>query len=971
MKRVRIFFYLFVLFFLSKSVLYAQDSTLVEISGTIKDDITREPLIGAVITYLQGKGATADIDGKYSFKIPSGDYTLNVSYIGYEVQEKKIKVSEKKQIIDFRLSGNVSLSEVEIVADIAKIRETPVAVSTIYAQQISQEIGASDLPLILNSTPGVYATQQGGGAGDARVNIRGFDQRYVAVLVDGVPVNDMENGQVYWSNWSGLSEVTKQMQVQRGLGASRLALPSVGGTMNIITSSIDEKRFFVVKNDLGTNNYGRFSLGYNSGILKDKFGITLAGSYTTGNGWADQTFEKVWSYFGKFRWRINTKSSLILGVNGAPQSHGQRSTQINMAYYDRNFAVQQGVNADSIYSSATNSYTDSSIGDRGLHYNPNWGYVNGKAVNIKVNYFHKPLFNLSCFLQINDKLNFSNVLYVSIGRGGGTGMFNPPSYNKDYDGQLLLQNTYDVNSTAIPNGLIPGLRPTSSFIYSSVNNHNWAGTLSTIKWKIKNTFDFTGGLDARYYNGIHYQTPYDLLGADYTQQPLGKDKNLAPITKDPDSYVKKVGDKINYNYQSKVTWLGAFTQLEYKAEKFSAFATFTGSQSSMQNINYFGRKDVVLSKNNIAHNAISYGDTLYYDGKNYGATTNPYGIPNANGITHNTDGTITFKDNITKQYVTLNPDYKTYNINSSEARINTTEIKYYYGYTLKSGINYKLNAQQNIFTNIGYMNLAPKYNNVFDRSGTELKNIRNQLIESAEIGYGFRNKYFASNINGYLTSWLNKPLDFALTYTDPQTGNLYYYNIPGIDASLMGIELDFTVNINRFIKVSSFGMLSDWRWASGSTAYIFTDDGSLLDSVVFDATKVHIGNSPQRQIGGNIRFEPVQGFYIKPQIVFFGNMYAQFDPSNLKVSGAKDYRKYDSWKMPEYYLLDLFFGYSIKKTNSTEVSITCAINNVMNSVYLTDASFAPATTPNQYSATNMQGYMGLGRRMTMGIKIIF
>ena len=60
-------------------------------------------------------------------------------------------------------------------------------------------------------------------------------------MINGVPVNDMENASVYWSNWAGLSDVTSAMQVQRGLGSSKLAIASVGGTINVITKSSDMK----------------------------------------------------------------------------------------------------------------------------------------------------------------------------------------------------------------------------------------------------------------------------------------------------------------------------------------------------------------------------------------------------------------------------------------------------------------------------------------------------------------------------------------------------------------------------------------------------------------------------------------------------------------------------------------------------------------------------------------------------------
>jgi outer membrane cobalamin receptor len=134
--------------------------------------------------------------------------------------------------------------------------------------------------MILNSTPGVYATQSGGGDGDARITIRGFNQRNVAVMIDGIPVNDMENGWVYWSNWFGLDAVTSNIQVQRGLGASKIAIPSVGGTMNILTKGTGNKSGGTIKQELGSFGKLRTSLGYNTGKLKNGWGLTLSGSNT-------------------------------------------------------------------------------------------------------------------------------------------------------------------------------------------------------------------------------------------------------------------------------------------------------------------------------------------------------------------------------------------------------------------------------------------------------------------------------------------------------------------------------------------------------------------------------------------------------------------------------------------------------------------------------------------------------------------
>ena len=54
--------------------------------------------------------------------------------------------------------------------------KTPVAYTTVDKEEMEFRLGSQDVPMALNTTPSVYATQQGGGAGDARINVRGFNQ---------------------------------------------------------------------------------------------------------------------------------------------------------------------------------------------------------------------------------------------------------------------------------------------------------------------------------------------------------------------------------------------------------------------------------------------------------------------------------------------------------------------------------------------------------------------------------------------------------------------------------------------------------------------------------------------------------------------------------------------------------------------------------------------------------------------------
>ncbi|MGZ4118452.1 MAG: carboxypeptidase-like regulatory domain-containing protein, partial [Bacteroidia bacterium] len=457
--------YLFILSVLVfSSSLFSQTNG--EIKGTVKDAVTNEAIIGASVLIGPGKGVVTDIDGNYTIKIDSaGQYTLTVSYVGYTPTKQKIKVSNKTVFANFLLE-TTTLNEVEVVADVAKIRETPVAFSNVGAKQIQEELGTRDLPMVLNSTPGVYATEQGGGSGDARINMRGFDQPNVAVMVDGIPVNDMENGTVYWSNWDGLGDITQTMQVQRGLGASKLAIPSVGGTINIITKGIDQKFGASIKQEVNDFGLYKTSFGFNSGQLKGGWGVTLGGSRKWGTEWADGTYTDAWSYYGKIQKRFK-KQLFSFSANGAPQSHGQRYDPLPIGIYSKKLSDKLGANTDSIY--AHSPYTTPTQGERGLKYNPNWGQLteeggtsdgsigffpkskHGDVFNERVNYFHKPQFNFSHFWTPNEKLTVSTVVYLSIGHGGGTALKISPIPRDSTNGLENAQSIYTTNEHSNPN----------------------------------------------------------------------------------------------------------------------------------------------------------------------------------------------------------------------------------------------------------------------------------------------------------------------------------------------------------------------------------------------------------------------------------------------------------------------------------------------------------------------------------------
>lgn len=899
------------------------------ITGYVRDSENGEGILGANVRTSDNKYFTAtNIDGYYQLKVPDGVYTVTASFVGYKTVSAKATVAGKNIKLDFPLKSNV-LNEVEITADVAIDRTTPVAFSNIGELKLKEESSARDMTMMINATPGAYATEQGGGSGDSRVNLRGFDQRNIAVMVDGVPVNDMENGWVYWSNWDGLSEVTRNMQVQRGLGASKLALPSVGGTINIITRGLDQKQSFVIKKEVGSNFHDRTSFGFNSGVIGKGWGVTLAGSRKTGNGWVDQCWTDAWSYFFKVQKRFD-KHTFSFGANGAPQSHGQRIDYLPIGIYSESYAKKLGIDVDSLYGS-NNGYTTLTQRDRGLQYNPHWGYLNtgnGKGtINERVNYYHKPQLTLQHFWNAGEKFYLSTVAYASFGTGGGARL-NSGIARDTTDGQYLYTSYYNTNSTFYDGLYSTTETKATRYLQASVNNHKWVGILSTASWTPIRHLSFLFGLDARYYKGEHYRSVYNLLGGDYMinsadqNQPFGIG-NLAYS-------MKRQNDKITYYNDAYVRWGGAFLQTEYKSELWSAFLTITGSETGYRRLDYFRNKDLVLADTTMVE-AVGYGDTVVYNGVAYTNT-------------------------------------------SAEARYTETRESWIPGFTVKGGFNYNVTEHQNAFINAGYMNMAPRFNNVFDNNNREFLEIKNQFVKAVELGYGVRFKKMAANVNAYYTSWENKPPDFAPTVNI--AGDIFSYNINGMNALHKGVELDFSWRPYNKVLVEGIASFGDWTYQSKQKVFIYDQNETLVDSVDFSAVGVHVGDAAQTQLGLTVRYEPVKDFYVKARYTFFSRYYSDFDPLSLVVTydlqgdTVTNNQDRESWQLPSYGLLDFFTGYEFKTASVGGRDLRCGINatisNVLNTVYVSDAQ-----NGGYFDASSALVYMGMGRRFTLGIRFSF
>jgi iron complex outermembrane recepter protein len=907
---------------------FAQKAT---VSGSVKDAETKEPLLGASIV-VKGttKGVISDFDGNYSLELGKGEYTLVFSYVGYTPVEETMNL-EGDKTQDMLLSSSLALKEVVINGALATERKTPVAFSNIGMVKMKEELASQDIPMILNSTPGAYATQQGGGDGDARITIRGFSQRNVAVMLDGIPVNDMENGQVYWSNWFGLGLVTRDMQVQRGLGSSKISIPSVGGTINIMTRGIKDKSEYEAKQEMGAGGFYQSTLGFNTGRMKGNWGVTGAFSYKTNEGLVDMNYSKALFYFLKIEKEFG-KHLISLSGFGGPQEHGQRAFSTPIAMTDSKVARDLGVSEADI-----KKVKDAKGIDRGLLYSDAWGVLNGDRKSVRINYYHKPQFSLRHSWEISKRTFLSNVAYLSVGNGGGTNIVGSiPSDSTS--GQLRIQQAYEGNQGEFVSS--------ANVIRSSINNHFWYGLLSTIKHDINKDLTFSGGLDLRSYKGEHYRTIYDMLGG---KRFLGTRNARLDNTKT----VLTNGDKFFYNYDGYVRWSGAFGALEYSKKNFTVFANVSGAMSQ------YKYHDKMFAKVIFDTSYVSYA-------------AKEADVPKRNVIRN---GVLYTTENVSKASL----DYAAKNnlkVDSTSAQDQILGWLNIPSYTFKFGSAYNLDAHHSVFMNVGYLSRATRYNNVFYSvyNGSKdlgriitANNYENELIKSIEFGYKFKSSIFSGNINAYFTDWQNKPVENAPLIQDPNDPlERIPVSINGIAARHKGIEIDFAFQPIRALKIEGLASLGDWIWTSKGIQTL--PDGTVKE---FDPTGVHVGDAAQTQLGASIRYEPIKRAYVSARTTFFGRNFSNFDPETLVGANARR----ESWQQPDYVITDLHAGYTFKLRKRSELSLRGSILNLFNVTYIADArnndTLGNVVSTSNFDASSATVFFGLPRRWTVSAEISF
>ena len=847
------------------------------LSGKVLDE-NDEGLPGVSIVIKDTNiGTITNFNGAFDLNIPEINITLIFSAVGYTTQEVVIGASS---IIDVTMEVDIAeLNAVVVtsgVIDIAVGRKTPIAVSSITSKEILLKSGNLEFPEIMSKTPGVYATKQGGGYGDSRISLRGFDQTNTSILINGQPVNDMENGRLYWSNWQGLTDVTSGIQIQRGLGATKLAVPSVGGTISIFTKAVDKEKGGSASQMIGNNGYQKTVASYNSGKSASGWATSVLLAKWSGDGYINNTSGEGFNYFTAIGYAPEgSDHELNFSFLGAGQWHHQRDVWVSIRDY-QNFGTDHKDGID-------------------RRWNTNGGTLDGKEFSMRRNFYNKPLATFNWDYKINSKLKLATSLYGSAGRGGGTGPrgnnFRAEAsdilpFRKDLtehyleggrgsrnaDGSIDFDAVVAHNQSTTSGYTGDISRFTDQLIGSngfrdssvnrevlirraSMNSHNWVGGISNLEGqfgKIKASV----GIDLRKYTGYHYRTVNNLMGLDGYYSTGNKNSNgqiiNTTIDASPFGNTGLNGPKIDYYNIGKVGWTSFNSMFEYGGDKLTAVLQSGVSNQAFQRIDFFDQP--------------------------------------------------------------ANPE---------------SDVQNQPGGYIKGGANLNIDDKQNVFFNTGYISRQPQFGAVFPNYGNDINpDLQNEEIKSLELGYGFIGKNLSFKINAYSTTWGNRFVTRSLTNQQGVDGSAQFKDI---DVRHNGVEFEGRYKLSTSTRLTGMLSIGDWRYTKDFTSELFDDNQESIGTGTLYLKDAKVGDAAQ--ITSNIGIDQKLGnrLSIDVDYRFVDGLYADYSITDSEFTTPDNN---GALKLPSFGLVD--FGITGKIGKGW--TIRANINNLLDKVYIAESN---------------------------------
>ncbi len=883
------------------------------LKGQVQDENTQKPLAGvSVIVQYTNKGGISDAQGFFQIDgLKAGEQVLLFELEDYQNYEQEVVVKANEE-------NDIGIVNITAGQDETESQDF-IPVITINDDQFSeQDNAAQTVSGLLSASRDVFVNAAAFNLGAARFRIRGYDSNYTGVFMNGIPMNELENGRTFWSAWGGLNDVFRNRSFSDGINATDFTFGGVGGASHIDTRASQQRRGLRFSYAQASRSYtNRAMATYNTGMQSNGWALSLSASRRWAQeGYVPGSFYDAYSYFLSVDKKIAKEHLVNFTLFGAPTKRGRSSA-----------------GTQEVYDLAGTNY-----------YNSYWGYQSGEVRNSRVANAHQPVLMLRHDWKINASEKLTTSVSYQFGRNGSTALdwYDAPEPRPDYYRHLpsaarnyintedslaivnaflndpnLLQvdwhSMYNINRGNLEtienvNGSgesLTGLR--SQYIIEERRFDSREANASMIYENIMNkVLTFHAGAGLQYYRGENYKIVNDLLGGDFyldIDKFIERDNpgstTLSQSDLDTPNRIVRVGDRFGYDYDPNVRKAYAWTQASFSFPKMDAF--IAGDFSSTG----FWRTGNIRN------------------GK----------FPNSS--------------------------------------LGASDLEVFFNFGAKAGLTYKVDGRNYISANALVRTRAPFFRQVFTSPRTRneiVPDLVSEKITAGELVYNYRSPYLKAKASAYYTLFedqteikaffIDEDIDVPISDAASQTisGGFVNYLLRGIDKQHFGVELAAEARLFGGLSLSAVAALGQYTFTSRPTADIYLDNSSLLlveDRTVY-AKNFYVPNTPQTAYSATLKYEGKQYWFANLSFNYFDDIWIDFNPNRRTDAAVSlDERGIDRvaqgsklWndiifqeKAPSGYTLDFFAGKSFKLGSNYFLNLTASVNNILDNQNLIIGGF--------------------------------
>lgn len=698
----------YVLFFtllLHSITLLAQQGT---ITAKVQEAYSNVPLYGVeVLLRDTDYSEITNASGEFFLKdIPYGSYILEVKSRGYQSANYSIELDQEV------LNVGILILEEDLT------QEQELSLITLTEGDLGDDnTGSETTSGLLQASRDTYQQIAAFNWGQARFRIRGLDNEYGSVLINGVSMNKLYDGRPQWGNWGGLNDVTRNQEFTSGSKPVDYTFGDLLGVQHINTRASHQRaQTRLAFSGTNTNYNWRTMLTHSSGLNKKGWAYSLSASFRTAKeGYFEGTDYDAKSLFVAIEKKINENHSLNLTAIYAQNSRGKNSP-----------------NTEEVNNLA------------GINYNSYWGWQDGKKRNSRDKDIEEPLFILSHYWKLNPrtKLN-TNIAFqtghISNSRIDYQNAPNPdPTYYKNLPnyyiglGQMQLAemardrflNNKQINWDALYFANRNSVNGNSVYALYEDRVEDTQFSINSILFSdLSDNITFNGAVNYKRLQSDNFQKLTDLLGGNYFVDidPFYISNTGQSDLQNPNRQIRE-GDKYGYNYTLLADVIDIFTQQKFNYNKFDFYLAQNFTLTQYQRDGKY--RNGIYANNSLGKSEKkSFEDFGFKAGATYKLTANHFidinGIyktkaPNLRNTFSNVRINNIITPNITQEkilggdisYILRKPNLKARITGFASQIKDATEISFYYAESIGDGTGDEDAFVSEILTGINKQNIG-------------------------------------------------------------------------------------------------------------------------------------------------------------------------------------------------------------------------------------------------------------------------